>query len=104
MNIDGALQLDQGVYGTGAVCRNDIGDCVGVLAVPGVGYVSPQTCEFLALVNGLHFCIQAGFSLVEIEGDAQNVFLALDSTQEDLSMDGALVDEAKVLFKSISVC
>ncbi|XP_062014212.1 uncharacterized protein LOC133730679 [Rosa rugosa] len=97
LNFDGALEVSKGIFGTGAVCRDEQGTCIGVLAVPTVGFVSPQTCEFLALINGLHFCLQAGFTRLEIEGDAQNVFMALNSDQEDLSPDGALVDEAKYL-------
>ncbi|XP_061999393.1 uncharacterized protein LOC133716741 [Rosa rugosa] len=104
LNIDGALEVTKGVFGTGAVCRDENGTCIGVLAVPMVGFVSPQTCEFLALVNGLHFCLQAGFTRLEIEGDAQNIFQALNSDQEDLSSDGALVDEAKVLLSSFQFC
>ncbi|XP_062005722.1 uncharacterized protein LOC133722879 [Rosa rugosa] len=96
LNVDRALKIGQGTFGTGAVCRDEARTCIGVLAVPGKGYLSPQTCEFLALINGLHF------SHLEIEGDAQNIFAALASNQEDLSSEGALVDEAKPIigFKS----
>ncbi|XP_024164354.1 uncharacterized protein LOC112171394 [Rosa chinensis] len=95
---------DQGVFGTGAVCRDEEGACVGVLAAPGIGYLSLQTCEFLALINGLHFCLQAGFSHLEIEGDAQNIFTALNSPQEDFSPDGALVEEVKILLSHFQSC
>ncbi|KAL6139895.1 hypothetical protein ACLB2K_058196 [Fragaria x ananassa] len=47
---------------------------------------------------------QAGVSNVVIEGDAQNVFAALDDTQEDFSFDGGILDEAKVLLRSFQVC
>ncbi|PRQ49090.1 putative ribonuclease H-like domain-containing protein [Rosa chinensis] len=89
--------MGQGIFGTGAVCSDEAGTYIGVLAVPGKGYLSPQTCEFLALINGLHFFLQAGFSHLDVEGDAQNIFAALASNQEDVSSEGALVDESKVL-------
>ncbi|KAL6190366.1 hypothetical protein ACLB2K_036764 [Fragaria x ananassa] len=50
--------------------RDENGVCLGVLAVPG-----------------------AGFTHVEVEGNAQCVFAALDSTIEYLSVERVLVDE-----------
>lgn len=58
LNIDGALDTGKGVFGTVAVCLNEVGECLVVLAVPGIGFLSPQACQALALVHGLHFCIQ----------------------------------------------
>ncbi|KAL6225062.1 hypothetical protein ACLB2K_003914 [Fragaria x ananassa] len=102
LNIDAAIDIHKGIFGTGAVVRDEQGKCVGVLASPGMGVVDPQACEAVALVNGLHFCAQAGVSKVVIEGDAQNVFAALDDTQEDFSFDGGILDEAKVFFPFFS--
>ncbi|KAL6144260.1 hypothetical protein ACLB2K_054955 [Fragaria x ananassa] len=45
-------------------------------------------------VTGLCAEIKLVIVWVEIEGDAKNVFKALDATEEDLSADGGLVDEA----------
>lgn len=44
--------------------------------------------EAIALVNGLHFCAEAGVSKVVIKGDAQNVFAALDDTQRTSALMG----------------
>ncbi|KAL6184344.1 hypothetical protein ACLB2K_045746 [Fragaria x ananassa] len=104
LNIDGALDHQNGVVGTGAICRNENGDCLCVLATPGTNFLSPLSCEFLALVNRLHFCIQVGFARVEVESDLQEVIAALDSSQEDLSVDGALVKEAKLLMGCFESC
>ncbi|KAL6194512.1 hypothetical protein ACLB2K_035595 [Fragaria x ananassa] len=54
-----------------------------------------RTCEVIALYDGLYFCAQAGFSHILVEGDAKNVFAALNAIEEDFSIDGGLVDEAK---------
>ncbi|KAL6191224.1 hypothetical protein ACLB2K_037615 [Fragaria x ananassa] len=71
LNIDGVLDHQNGVFGIGAICKNENGDCLGVLAAPGTSFLSPHSCEFLALVNGLHFCTQSGFARVEVESDSQ---------------------------------
>ncbi|KAL6219921.1 hypothetical protein ACLB2K_007679 [Fragaria x ananassa] len=100
--IEGCMDIHKGIFGTGALVRDEQGKCVGVLASPGMGVVDPQACEAIALVNGLHFCAQVGVSKVVIEGDAQNVFAALDDTQ-DFSFDGGILDEAKVDEEACSV-
>ena len=104
LNIDGAINYGSGIFGTGAICRDDQGLCIGILAAPGSGFLSPQSCEFMALIHGLHFCVQAGFTSVEVEGDAQCVFKALDADDEDLSIDGALVAEAKFYISCFDSC
>ncbi|ONK71109.1 uncharacterized protein A4U43_C04F4810 [Asparagus officinalis] len=104
LNVDGALDIHRGIYGTGAVVRDERGSCVGVLATPGTGALSPLTCEALALVNGLHFCVQAGFKYVVIEGDSLAVINALNGSEEDLSMEGGLIDEAKFLMSFFISC
>ncbi|KAL6218231.1 hypothetical protein ACLB2K_011446 [Fragaria x ananassa] len=102
LNIDGAIDTHEGVFGTGAVCRNDQGHCLGVLAAPGTGYLSPHAVEVMALVHGLYFCRSAGFTHIEIEGDAMSVFAALDNSVDDFSNEGALLDEAKVIVVGVS--
>ena len=72
--------------------------------MPRVGSISPHTCEALALVNELYFCVQAGLSHVVIEGDACNVIAALNGTEEDLSVDGGIIDEAKFLLSFFQSC
>ncbi|KAL6194003.1 hypothetical protein ACLB2K_035087 [Fragaria x ananassa] len=98
------LDHQNGVFGTGAICKNENGDCLGVLAAPRTSFLSPHSCEFLALVNILHFCTQAGFARVEVESDSQQVIVALDSSQENLSVDGALVKEANFLMRCFESC
>lgn len=66
--------------------------------------VSPYTCWLMALVNGLYFCVQFGFSNLDIERDAQNVYRALDTSEEDFSAVGELVEEAKLLIRHIQLC
>lgn len=36
LNVNGAVDSLNGVYGIGAKCRDENGACLGVLAVPGV--------------------------------------------------------------------
>lgn len=57
-----------GLFGTGVVCRDEKGMCIVVLVSLGVRFVSPHTCELMALVNSLHFGIQVGFNHIHIEG------------------------------------
>ncbi|KAL6180327.1 hypothetical protein ACLB2K_046991 [Fragaria x ananassa] len=66
LNIDGALDVTHGLLRTGAVCRDEYGTCLGVLAVP---------------------------------GDA-----ALDSTLDDYSAEGALIEEAKFYISCFQSC
>lgn len=40
LNVYGALDHQNGVFGTCAICRNENGDCLGVLlASPGIGFL-----------------------------------------------------------------
>ncbi|KAL6134387.1 hypothetical protein ACLB2K_066619 [Fragaria x ananassa] len=106
LNVDGGLDQKNGLFGMGAVCRDDQGDCVGILATLGVGFPSPYSCEMMALRNGLHFCVQVGFTHVEVECDCQAVVNAINLAEEDLSPKGAIVDEIRTLpvFFSLLVC
>lgn len=98
------MDVKNGKFGTGAIFRDENGKCLSVLASLGTGFLSPQACEILALVNGLHFCFHVGFTNIHIEGDAQIVFAALDSSLEDDSVDGALIEEAKFFISLFLSC
>ncbi|KAL6211613.1 hypothetical protein ACLB2K_016836 [Fragaria x ananassa] len=41
LNVDAAIDIHKGIFGTGAVVRDEQGKCVGVLASPGMGVVDP---------------------------------------------------------------
>ncbi|XP_004301684.1 PREDICTED: uncharacterized protein LOC101304008 [Fragaria vesca subsp. vesca] len=95
LNIDGALDVKRGIYGIGAVHHDENGICLGVLVVSGTGLLSLHVVEALALVHGLHFCAQIGFTHLEVEGDTLNVFAGLDEAIDDFSEVGAIMDEAR---------
>ena len=58
-----------------------------MMVVPVMGFLSPQSCVFFAVVHGLHLCFQVGFKRVELEGDDHGVFAAFNSPMNDLSME-----------------
>ncbi|XP_004308590.1 PREDICTED: uncharacterized protein LOC101299621 [Fragaria vesca subsp. vesca] len=106
LNVDGGLDQKNGLFGTRAVCRDDQETCIGILTTPGVGFPSPYICEMMALRNGLHFCVQAGFTHVQVECDCQVVVNAIHLAEKDLSSEGAIVDEIRTLlsyFQSVSL-
>ncbi|KAL6183625.1 hypothetical protein ACLB2K_045036 [Fragaria x ananassa] len=82
---DGALDVKREIYGIGAVHHDENGICLGVLVVSGTGLLSLHVVEALALVHGLHFCAQIGFTHLEVEGDTLNVFAGLDEAIDDFS-------------------
>ncbi|KAL6194687.1 hypothetical protein ACLB2K_035765 [Fragaria x ananassa] len=104
LNVDGALDVHNGVYGTGAVCKDENGSCLGVLAALGYGNLSPLAVEAMALVNGQHFCINAGFTRIEIEGDALSLFTPVDAALDDLSEVRTILDEANDLISHFDFC
>ena len=78
---------------------------MGVLAVPGTGFLNHLSCEFLAVRDSwLALLCTSRVQDVVIEGDSQGVFAALESQVDDFSMEGVLVDEAKLLINCFDSC
>ena len=46
---------------------------------------------------GLRFCLMNGFKKIEVESDALNVVHALNSFESDLSREGPIFDEIRLL-------
>lgn len=84
LNVDGGLDQKKNMFGTRAICRDDQGQCVGILAVPRRGSISPFNCELMALRNGLLFCLKEG--LVHIEGETccQVISGVINTSEVDL--------------------
>ncbi|PRQ25999.1 putative ribonuclease H-like domain-containing protein [Rosa chinensis] len=104
MNFDRACDMKNSFSGLGVVFQDCRGELKGTMAVPQVGNLPPRSVEALALLHGLRFALHVGFLNLEVEGDALSVISSINNSLDDLSLEGHILDEVKLLVQSFSFC
>ena len=85
------------MVGLGAIVRDDKGAQKGALTHNLKGGISVQSSEALAVLFGMRFCLLEGHTRVIVESDALNVVKAICNNDGDLSREGAIMDEIRLL-------
>ncbi|PRQ16242.1 putative ribonuclease H-like domain, reverse transcriptase zinc-binding domain-containing protein [Rosa chinensis] len=104
LNVDGAVNVVLGLRGLGAVLRNENGDLLIAVSKGMTGGFSVKATELYAAVLGFQTIIQAGFQSTQIilEMDALGVISDLNAADINWSIEGALVEEVRNLFRFFS--
>ncbi|XP_024177664.1 uncharacterized protein LOC112183512 [Rosa chinensis] len=97
LNVDAATDGKCGVSGVCMALRDEVGQLkfAAHQVIPGNPPV--LAIEALAVLHGLKLCLQEGCRNVELESDAANVLFALNKSGLDLSIEGAIFDEVRML-------
>ncbi|XP_062005750.1 uncharacterized protein LOC133722914 [Rosa rugosa] len=104
LNVDGAVDLKADLRNLGAVLRNDRGEMMLAVSKGMQGRFTPKATELFAAILGLQACIETGFqsSSLMLEMDALEVIRDLHEEEDNMSMEGALIEEVKTLFRIFS--
>ncbi|CAL8160745.1 unnamed protein product [Prunus armeniaca] len=96
LNVDAAFIPKTGVGGIGAVVRNDKGEVMEAMALPLANATSSKHAEIMALLFGMKFARDAGFSYILIDSDSQRVVNDVKKDEEESwALDGHLIDDIK---------
>jgi ribonuclease HI len=95
VNRDASFSKNQGWMGFGAVVRDETGMVLAAQCKSFVGFLDPTVAEARAALMAIQFCRERGFMRVHFEGDTQKVVNAVNSTSEDWSNVGLLVEDIR---------
>ncbi|CAL9001349.1 unnamed protein product, partial [Prunus brigantina] len=103
LNVDGAVDMEFGARGVGAIVRDSHGNLVGALAMRAPSRISVLATELYALKVGLSFAVDASMVPLEIESDSLQAVAMVTSGEECFAAEGGLVDGVRsILVRSMS--
>ena len=79
LNYDAAMFADYAGSGFGAVIRNSSGEVMATMTAKGPAVQDSDEAELLACHKALKFAIDAGFTVLIIEGDSVNAMRCIVS-------------------------
>lgn len=95
INIDGSMNEAQAIGGWGFIVRNSQGEALGARAGHIQHVQNPLQAEAMACFQSLQAAQEWGFSEVHVETDASQLVQALQSNDQDQSINGVLFREIK---------
>ena len=98
--MDAACDVKKGVIGLGGIVRNDRGEQKGAFTHNMKGCIPVPSSEAMAILFGMRFCLLEGHTKLIVESDAINVISGILCNDEDLSVEGAVIDEIRLLGRS----
>ncbi|GLU03679.1 hypothetical protein SLE2022_208660 [Rubroshorea leprosula] len=105
INVDGAISVQNGAYGMGAVARNHQGEVLAAMACKGQGAVAAEIAEACSLRMALQWAHDLTFRKVFLETDCVSLVTAINneflSTNSSL---GAVLLDCRVLMTSFMHC
>ncbi|KAI8571068.1 hypothetical protein RHMOL_Rhmol01G0088600 [Rhododendron molle] len=104
LNVDGAVQRENGSVGVGIVARDLWGQIVGMVAIPFIGFFSPRAVEAMAFREALVFAANRGFSKIVVEGDSLQVVQALTQAGKSFADCSSILLDCLVLLPLFSSC
>ena len=90
--------------GIGVVIKNREEAIMGAYARRRSGIVCPFTVEAYIAICSIILAQQMGFYNVEKEGDALGIIKKIQEKEKDMSLIGALIDEAKARKRGFHFC
>ena len=101
LNYDAAVFEDSASSGFGAVIRNSTGEVMAAMTVKGPTVRGSEVAELLACRKALEFAIDAGFSVLIVEGDSVSVTRWIASGSDIQSTMGNVVGDIRHLLGSL---
>ncbi|XP_028801947.1 uncharacterized protein LOC114757120 [Neltuma alba] len=106
LEFDGASKGNPGKAGAGAILRSSDGSLICRLR-EGVGVATNNAAEYRALILGMKFALQKGFTGIHIQGDSKLVCMQIDGLwkvkNESMSRLYAVAKELKDKFLSFQI-
>ncbi|XP_042969149.1 uncharacterized protein LOC122301849 [Carya illinoinensis] len=85
--------------GVGIIIRDEEGEPLVVVCDQRNYVEDPAVAKYVALRKALEICSELNIHNAIFEGDARNVILAIQREEEDLSVLGPLIEDAKSFFR-----
>ncbi|XP_041001550.1 uncharacterized protein LOC121247238 [Juglans microcarpa x Juglans regia] len=98
-NWDAALDVKARKMGAGVIIRNERGEVMATCHDQKQNVFEPALAECYALRKAMDFCRDLNFDKVTFEGDAQVVINTVNDPVEDLSLNGSIIEEMKMMLK-----
>ncbi|GMI80897.1 hypothetical protein like AT3G25270 [Hibiscus trionum] len=104
ISVDVAFSQNQNVSVSGVVVRDEGGHLLGACHHRTARVQSTFAAEAFAMVHGLEFAADLGFSSVVVEGDSRTIIKRLKSSAPDYSEIGPIVSTAKSIKDRFARC
>ena len=101
LNYDAAVFKDSTSSGFGAVIRNSTGEVMAAMTVKGPVVQGSEMTELLACRKALEFAIDAGFSVLIVEGDSVTATRCIASGSDIQSAIGNVVGDIRHLLGAL---
>ncbi|KAK2974954.1 hypothetical protein RJ640_009113 [Escallonia rubra] len=104
INFDAAIFRKEGSMGCGVIVRDSAGNTLAALSKKIYGITDPEYAEAIAAGEAARFGYDCGFNFVQMEGDAILIINALNSSEENLSAIGGIIDDVKRIAHCFDSC
>ncbi|CAL9016429.1 unnamed protein product [Prunus brigantina] len=104
LNIDGALDLRDGLRGVGLIVRDSHSVLIRAVAIRAPSLLSVFATELYALKVGLSFALDASLLPLVVESDSLVAVQLLSKEEECLALEGVLVTEIRHLLLALFSC
>ena len=101
LNYDAAMFADYAGSGFGAVIRNSSGEVMATMTAKGPAVQDSDEAELLACHKALKFAIDAGFTVLIMEGDSVNATRCIASGKDNQSALGHVVGDIRHLMGAL---
>ncbi|KAL0010846.1 hypothetical protein SO802_005954 [Lithocarpus litseifolius] len=92
LNYDAAMFIDNASSGFGVVIRNFRGEVMAAMTAKGPAVQCSEEAELLACRKAMEFAIDAGFTVLIVEGDSVNAMRSIISVKENQSALGHVIE------------
>lgn len=101
-NVDGSLSKLRDKGGGGAIFRDHHGRFLAGTCHFFPVASEPELVELLACRRAVNLAIEMGISKLTLESDCKEMVSKISSTEKDLSVHGPIVEEIKLLLRSLN--
>ena len=101
LNYDAVVFADYASSGFGAVIRNSSGEVMAAMTAKGPAVQDSDKAELLACRKALEFAIDAGFTVLIVEGDSVNATRCIASGKDNQSALGHVVGDIRHLMGAV---
>ncbi|KAL0010522.1 hypothetical protein SO802_005630 [Lithocarpus litseifolius] len=101
LNYDAAVFADNASSGFSAVIRNSCGEVMAAMTAKGPAVQCSEEAKLLACRKAMEFAIDAGFTVLIVEGDSVNATKSIASGKDNQSAIGHVVGDIRHLMGAL---